>query len=160
MKEKIYRTAIILGMIVILCIISKKCGEYADLSMWVGKYSFFEKCLASNQVVYLVMGYDIEIYQDGQGKYCADVKIDGYQTGYFFRADVYGNSEEIHLYFKESLCRKGEVWCWPRTINQDEEIMSFVRNENTGNIYTTLGQLEGVELLRNNVEAGGIELQI
>lgn len=37
--------------------------------------------------------------------------------------------------------------------------MSLIRDENTGNIFTTLGQLEGMELLTENVEAGGIWLE-
>lgn len=155
-----------------------------ELPVWEGRYDFYETCPHINpDAPDLGMGYYITIYPDGQGGYCSDVKIKGYQTYYFFRANVYGDSREIHLYFKESLFEDRE-WGWPiktvnqvqeeekkprrrvgdsrstrRAVNLDEEIMSFVRGEDGGGIYTTLGQLEGMELLTANVEAGGIYLE-
>jgi len=126
-------------------------GGRADLSMWAGKYSFFETCLASNQVVYMVMGYDIEIYQDGQGKYCADIIIHGHLTSIAVRAKVFGDEDEISFIFEEYLPDHYDLW----TYSEDSPLLSFRREKDTGLIYTYWGQISAI-LLTYNEESGKI----
>lgn len=140
-----------------------------ELSVWEGKYTFEEMCPASNpDAPWLMMFYVIKIYPDGQGGHCADVEIDGRMTYDHFLANVYGDGREVHLYFKETLheadfpeCPGGELPWYSlfKYLDPHQEIMSLSRDENTGNIYTTLGKLNNTILLNVNREAGGIWLE-
>jgi hypothetical protein len=68
-----------------------------DLNRWIGGYEFYE--FASPNIN---MNYTVNIYED-DGKYYADIIIDGFQTMARLKAIVQGDSKSIDLIFDSYL---------------------------------------------------------
>ena len=87
---------------------------YADIRVrellpWLGKYHFEEIFVGENDF-FMLMNYNLEIYQEGTDFY-GKLEIIGQTTWITAKVNVQGDSERIDLVFVENLVNEtGDVW--------------------------------------------------
>lgn len=133
------------------CVEAEEIEEQEDLSMWIGKYKFFESYPYEEGGMLYFEDYEIELFEDSPGKFFADIIIHGHLTSIAVRAKVCGDSEEIRFFFNKYLSNHSAMW----TYSEDSPLLSFRRESGTGNICTYWGQISAI-LLNENEESGKI----
>ena len=106
-----------------------------DLNSWKGTYSFFEDYKADTGL-YMFMEYNLNVYQENDGAYYADLMIDGQTTAIYLQAKVYGDEEWISLVYNKEL--EGNMF--HRDKNEENSVLFSMRKEGDV-IYTYWGDI-------------------
>ena len=78
----------------------KELEEKDNLDTWLGTYTFDEVSGGENDEPFMFMDYDVNIYKE-DGRYYADVVINGQFTGVNVKTNVYGSTEWVSFVLKE-----------------------------------------------------------
>ena len=78
----------------------KELEEKDNLDTWLGTYTFDEVSGGENDEPFMFMDYDVNIYKE-DGRYYADVVVNGQFTGVNVKTNVYGNTEWVSFVLKE-----------------------------------------------------------
>jgi len=124
-------------LLLVLFIVVSGCRHNNQIESWEGNYSFFESWPSLNEGINHFMSYSICIYEE-DGKYCADMTIDGWMTLARYKALIQGDSQSIELIFDSYLPENMSV-----LYDKGDVILTFKKNENEiltywGEYYPTL----------------------
>ncbi len=126
-------------------------NEAEDLSSWIGRYAFSEKDSGS-ELPFMFWDYSIDIYKNEMGDYYADIIVFGRQTCIKIRAEIYGNNEEVSFKFYD--CLPGNGTWKEKEPDEENTLLSFHRDLDTGDIYTYWGAIKALQY--ENQESGKI----